>query len=162
MTQPQQQQPTAAQPATGGPAPANQTGMIPATGFGVFLPAGAQAVDNFDGSPRDRLRLHSIAATPDAEPIKDNVGQVIECVYYSVNTYEKEDAKSGEIDTLLRIVLIDVHGVAWTTGSKFILRELAAVVSYLGNGKFDPPLKCKIVSGKSNHPSDFLTLEIVL
>lgn len=119
--------------------------------FAIFdrdFGAGA-TVDNFAGTPDQRMKLASMALGGAAEPGGELVGEVFEFSNWFIQHVQLENEKTGELTDCPRVVLIDPAGNAIQFVSFGVYQSLRIILSYTGLGKIDPPRRVKICQRKT-------------
>jgi hypothetical protein len=97
------------------------------------------AIHNFDVGPLEAWKLTAFAAGPGCRPGKEILGQTFPLRYWFLHQVgiQQED---GEIVQVIRTVLFDPSGNAYSFSSEGVYASLKLLIQSMGDGPYDPPL----------------------
>lgn len=115
-----------------------------------------------DGSRKSQIEIYNAISGSDNK-LADHINEVIEAVDIAAHPVTMTDEKTGEILTVLRTVIVDKKGVAYSAVSQGITNALSRIFAIVGKPSWkDEPVKMKIKQVQTrNDTNKVLTIELV-
>lgn len=120
-----------------------------------------QIVGSMPDDPRKRLTFLSRMAQGESLSGDEAIGVEIEVREWIAQPIELANEHTGEYEDRLRLVLSDGDGIQLSTCSPSAMQAWRLVVQALGNGPFNPPVKCVLRKGKSRKGLAFTTIVVL-
>lgn len=128
-----------------------------------------QDFDTFDepyvsiksASRADQVKLYNVMNSQADAKLNDMVGQKISVKDVVVMKRGQIDKSTGEIDSYIRIILVDKNGKTYSTGSIGIFRALKQAFAMFGEPTWDEPVTFEIAQAKTRGGNNMLTLKAV-
>lgn len=124
--------------------------------------AGARIITNISNpTPADNVMIINALSVTDART-RDVVGQELPLIGYVAHTVEIVNKQTGEVSTLMRVVMILADGRLISTMSKGVVRTLGYLSKVNPTKKWTPPLMVKIESHPLPEGQSYCTLKQIL
>ena len=115
-----------------------------------------------DGTRKTKVAIYNAINGAD-ESLGEHINEVLEIVDVVAHPVTLVDEETGEINEVLRTVLIDKNGKAYTAVSEGVTNSLARIFSIIGMPSWkDEPVKMKLKQIKTRNGNNKVnTLELV-
>ena len=126
-------------------------------------PANSNIFTTIEGTDRkSKVKVYNAISAPDKK-IAECIGEVIEIKDFVVHEVQVLDENTGELNNLLRTVIISSDGTSYEAVSIGIANSLQRLIAFLGKpSEWDEPVKVKIKQKKTRNGDNKVTLlEIV-
>lgn len=120
----------------------------------------ASVWSTFEGETQaDKLKV--LAALTNAEPIADNLNKKFNLANFVVQATSITDTETGELEDVVRTVLVDDKGKAYAGVSNGLVKALENLVGILGHpSKWDAPIPVEVTEVRGRNGHRFYTLKI--
>lgn len=112
-----------------------------------------------DSSREDKVKLFN-AINSSENSLTDYIGQKLEITDMVAHPIKLADMQTGEIRELLRIVLIDTDGMAFSCVSEGVANSLQKIISIFGQAPWEPALTMSPKEIKTKAGFKVLTIEL--
>ena len=95
------------------------------------------------------------------EPLSEQVGKAIDWTHYVCERGMITNPETGDVRMGVRLVVIAEDGKRFFTVAQSIIAAIDRVVSFWGEGPYDPPLSFKLSEAKTGKGRNWYHLELL-